>query len=85
MRDNYISQWENLFNDQMKVRVDKRSKLSEAKSHPYKHGVKPTITAAELQEKYGQIEKEDIGETPTYAVVVRILHLGLAFLVHRPL
>lgn len=73
MRDNYISQWENLFNDQMKVRVDKRSKLTDAKSHPYKHGIKPTISAAELKEKYEHLAKEEIGETPSFEVVGRAM------------
>ena len=73
MRENYISQWENLFNDQMKVRVDKRSKLAEGNSHPYKHGIKPTITAAELKEKYEHMEKEEIGETPSYEVIGRAM------------
>ena len=59
MREKYISQWENQFNEQMKVRIEKRAKLEDAGSHPYKHGVKPTATAAELVEKYGDLAKED--------------------------
>ena len=73
MRENYISQWENLFNDQMKVRVDKRSKLGDLNSHPYKHGIKPTTTARELKEKYEHMEKEEIGETPTFEIVGRAM------------
>ena len=45
MRQKYISQWEDKFSEQMNVRLEKRQKLEEAKSHPYKHGLKPTITA----------------------------------------
>jgi len=73
MRDKYISQWEEQFNDQMKVRLEKREKLTAANSHPYKHGVKPTITAKDLTEKYGEIEKEEIGETPTFELVGRAM------------
>ncbi len=73
MREKYISQWEDQFNEQMKVRVDKRAKLEDAKSAPYKHGVKPTANAKELVEKYGDLAKEDIGETPEYALVGRAM------------
>lgn len=73
MRDKYISQWEEQFNEQMKVRLEKRSKMTDAKSHPYKHGIKPSITAKELQEKYGEMAKEDIGETPTFELVGRAM------------
>lgn len=73
MREKYISQWEDQFNEQMKVRLEKRGKLEEASSHPYKHGVKPTITAKELKEKYDHMEKEEIGETPVFAVVGRAM------------
>ncbi|MBD66712.1 MAG: lysine--tRNA ligase [Halobacteriovoraceae bacterium] len=73
MREKYISRWEGLYNDQMKVRLEKRDKLKEANSHPYKHGVKPSIKAKELVEKYGEMAKEDIGETPEYSLVGRAM------------
>ncbi len=73
MREKYISQWEEQFNDQMKVRLEKRAKLEEAQSHPYKHGVKSTITAKELKAQYGEMAKEDIGETPDYELVGRAM------------
>lgn len=73
MRDKYISQWENQFNEQIKVRLEKREKLEEAGSRPYKHGLRPTVTAKELKEKYDDLSKEDIGETPVYTVVGRAM------------
>jgi len=73
MREKYISQWEKQFNEQMKVRLEKREKLTAANSHPYKHGIKPTITAKELVEKYGDTAKEDIGETPSFELVGRAM------------
>ena len=72
-KDKYISQWQNLYSDQMKVRLEKRDKLLAQNSHPYKHGVKPTITGKELKEKYDHLAKEDIGETPEFEVVGRAL------------
>ncbi len=73
MREKYISQWEEQFNEQMKVRLEKRGKLAEANSHPYKHGIKPTVTAKELREKYDDLAKEDIGETPEFELVGRAM------------
>ncbi len=73
MTDQYVSQWENLFNEQMKVRLDKRQRMIDAKSHPYKHNLKPTITATELKKKYGHLEKEEIGETDQYIIAGRAM------------
>ncbi|MCO4755511.1 MAG: lysine--tRNA ligase [Bacteriovoracaceae bacterium] len=73
MKEKYISQWENLFNEQMNVRLEKRSKIKELGSQPYKHNVKPTITAKELRAKYDEIAKEDIGETEDYVICGRAL------------
>ena len=73
MREKYISQWENEFNEQMKVRLDKRSRMEEANSQAYKHGIKPTITAKELREKFDHMEKEEIGETESFELVGRAM------------
>ncbi len=73
MREKYISQWEDQFNEQMKVRLEKRKKLTEANSNPYKHGLKPSISAKELKEKYDHMAKEEIGETEIYEVVGRAM------------
>ncbi|MEX1098942.1 MAG: lysine--tRNA ligase [Bacteriovoracaceae bacterium] len=73
MKDKYISQWENLFNEQMKVRLEKRSKLKDLGSNPYKHNIKPSACAKELRAKYGETAKEDIGETEDYTVCGRAL------------
>jgi len=73
MRKKYISQWEDLFNDQMKVRLEKRDKLISASSHPYKHGIKPTITAKEIFAKYDHLAKEEIQATETYELVGRAM------------
>ncbi len=73
MTDKYVDQWEQLFNEQMHVRIEKRAKLKDAGSHPYKHGLAPTNSAAELIEKYDHMEKEEIGETPSYTLVGRAM------------
>src|SRR5690554_2968707 len=73
MKEKYISQWENLYNDQMKVRLEKRGKIEELGSNPYKHNIRPTTTAKELRHKYGEIAKEDIGETEEYTVCGRAM------------
>jgi len=73
MKEKYIQQWENQYSEQVKVRLDKREKLIENKSHPYKHGVKPSIKASELFKLYDDKTKEEIGETDQYSVVGRAL------------
>lgn len=73
MKEKYISQWEKLFNEQMKVRLEKRGRMKDSGSSPYKHNVKPTISAKELKEKYDALAKEDIGETEDYVVCGRAL------------
>lgn len=73
MKEKYISQWENLYSEQINVRREKRAKLEEAGSHPYKHGIKPSVKATKLFEMYGSKEKEEIGETDTYSVAGRAL------------
>ncbi len=73
MKEKYISQWENLYSEQMNVRRDKRAKLIEQGSHPYKHNIKPSIKAKKLIELYSDKAKEDIGETEDYSVAGRAL------------
>lgn len=73
MREKFISQWESKYSEQINVRLDKRKRLGEADSLAYKHGLKPSTTAAELKEKYDHIEKADIGETEHYAIVGRAM------------
>ena len=73
MKEQLISQWENLFNEQMKVRLEKRSKLEEQGSLAYKHNIRPTVKAKELREKYDGLAKEDIGETSDYEVCGRAM------------
>jgi lysyl-tRNA synthetase class 2 len=73
MKEKYISQWENLYNEQINVRIEKRTKLEEQGSHPYKHNIKPSIKAIELNEMFGHKEKEEIGETETYSIAGRAM------------
>lgn len=73
MKQNYISRWENLFSEQMKVRLEKREKLKEMGTAPYKHNIKPSSTALELTALYHDKEKEEIGETPEYSLCGRAL------------
>lgn len=73
MKEKYISQWENLYSEQINVRRDKRAKLLEQGSHPYKHNIKPSIKANKLNEMYGHKEKEEIGETETYSITGRAM------------
>lgn len=72
-REKYISQWTNLYNEQMNTRLDKRKQLVESGKLAYKNNLKPSIQGTELLEKYDHLAKEEIGETETYEIAGRIL------------
>lgn len=73
MKDKHISRWTEQFNDQMEVRLEKRKKMEEAGSIPYKNGYKPNTSFKYLIEEYSHKAKEDIGQTPTYKVAGRVM------------
>ena len=74
IRNRYINKWVKLFTQQMNSRLQKRKRLeTEIKALPYKNGFKPNVKFSELTEKYSEIEKEDIGDTPVYEVCGRVI------------
>lgn len=50
------------FNDQMKVRLEKKIALEERNLLPYANGFKPENTFQEITQKYEHLEKEDLSE-----------------------
>jgi lysyl-tRNA synthetase class 2 len=73
MKEKHISRWTQQFSEQMEVRLDKRKKLEEQGSNPYKNNIKPNTTFEYLVKRYGPLSKEQIGETPRYHVAARVL------------
>jgi len=73
MKDKHIKRWTNQFSEQMDVRLDKRKKLEESGSNPYKNGLKPNTTFEYLIKEYGHKTKEEIVETPTYKIAGRVM------------
>jgi lysyl-tRNA synthetase class 2 len=73
MKDKHVQRWTNLFSEQMDVRLDKRKKLEELGSNPYKNGYKPDTTFSQLTEMYGEKTKEEIVNTPKYKVAGRVM------------
>lgn len=73
MKEKYVKRWTELFNEQMTVRLDKRKKLEESGSNPYKNGYAPNTSFKHLIETYGDKAKEEIGETPRFKVAGRVL------------
>lgn len=73
MKEKYVSRWTKQFSEQMDVRLEKRKKLEESGSNPYKNGLKPNTTFNYLVKTYGHKAKEEIGETPRYHVAGRVL------------
>lgn len=73
MKDKHVKRWTEQFSEQMVVRLEKRKKLEEAGSNPYKNGFKPDTTFKHLTETYGAKTKEEIGETPHFKIAGRVL------------
>lgn len=73
MKDKHVRRWTELFPEQMEVRLDKRKKLEELGSNPYKNGYKPNTSFKYLNEQYGEKTKEEIVETPNYKVAGRVM------------
>ena len=73
MKDKHVRRWTELFHEQMDVRLDKRKKLEESGSNPYKNGFQPNTTFEYLTKEYGHKAKEEIGETPRFKVAGRVL------------
>lgn len=73
MKDKHIRRWTEQFSEQMEVRLDKRKKLEEMGSNPYKNGLKPNTSFEFLVKKYSPLTKEEIGETPRYHIAARVL------------
>lgn len=74
MDDKYIKQWTDTFTEQITARLDKRARMVEAKSIPYKTGYKPNIKSTELHRKYGQQSKEDLaGQHTDYCYAGRAM------------
>lgn len=73
MKDKYVRQWTEQFSEQIDVRIEKRKKLEESGSNPYKNGHKPNTTFEYLVNQYGHKTKEEIGETPRFKIAGRVL------------
>jgi lysyl-tRNA synthetase, class II len=73
MKDKHVKLWTDQFSEQMEVRLDKRKKLQEAGSSPYKNGFKPNTNFKYLIKQYSEKSKEEIGETPQYKIAARVL------------
>lgn len=73
MKDKHVRRWTEQFSEQMDVRLEKRKKLEESGSNPYKNGYKPNTTFDYLVREYAHKAKEEIGETPRFKVAGRVL------------
>jgi len=73
MKDKHIKRWTEHFSEQIEVRLEKRKKLEEMGSNPYKNGFAPNTHFEFLVTKYADKTKEEIGETPRYKVAGRVL------------
>lgn len=73
MTQKYTQPWTEQYSEQMNVRLEKREKLK-AQGFPwYRNDLKPDSKCSEIIAKYNDLAKEDIGETPDFAVAGRVL------------
>jgi lysyl-tRNA synthetase class 2 len=73
MTDKFVNRWTEQFSEQIEVRLEKRKKLEESGSNPYKNGLQPNTTFEFLVREYSHKQKEEIGETPRFKVAGRVL------------
>ncbi|MBF0362302.1 MAG: lysine--tRNA ligase [Oligoflexia bacterium] len=59
-KDHYINSWLNEYNDQMKIRVEKREEMLKKNINPYKNGFAPNILSSEIHALYNHLNKEEI-------------------------
>ncbi len=69
----FVKPWTDQFSEQMNVRLEKREKMSNEGRNPYKNNFKPNVTAVELIKRFGQMSKEEIGDTEEFEIAGRAL------------
>ncbi len=62
MKEQHINKWTDLYNEQIKVRIDKKNKMENQAFNPYKNGFSPNISASKMQELYSEKSKEELSE-----------------------
>ncbi len=71
MKERFTKPWTDNFNEQINVRLDKRQKMLDEGISPYKNGYVPSHKACDLVKKYGELSKEEIGETEEFSLAGR--------------
>ena len=82
MREKYIKQWTDTYSEQTDARLEKRAKMVEAKSNPYKTDIRPNTTASELRARHDAHSKEDMVPMETdYSIAGRAMPLSIVMMV----
>ena len=58
----YIKCWTNQYNGQILDRLEKRKRLESLGINPYKNGLSPNVSLADLRKKYEQFSREELEE-----------------------
>lgn len=64
-QDKHVTQWTDTFSEQMNIRLEKRAKLLESNSSPYKAGLKPNVKSIDLSATYKSQSKEELANLQT--------------------
>lgn len=74
MREKYVKQWTDTYSEQMDARVDKRAKMLEFGSIPYKTDLRANVISTELRQRHDAHSKEELaGMTTDYAIAGRAM------------
>ncbi|MDA8793869.1 lysine--tRNA ligase [Bacteriovoracaceae bacterium] len=72
-REKFTQPWTSQYSDQIESRLQKRDKLIEMGRNPYRNDLKADTKAKDLVNQYSHLAKEDIGETPVFEMIGRVL------------
>ena len=74
MTDKFVDQWTKTYSEQIEARLDKRGKMIESGTNPYKTGLRPNVKSAELRTRHETHSKEDLaGMTTDYTIAGRAM------------
>lgn len=74
MSDKFVDQWTKTYSEQIEARVDKRGRMIESGTNPYKTDLRPNVKSAELRTRHENHSKEDLaGMTTDYAIAGRAM------------
>jgi lysyl-tRNA synthetase class 2 len=74
MREKFVKQWTDNYSEQISARLDKRAKMQETGTNPYKTNLRPNVTSIELRKNHDHQTKDELsGLTTDYVYAGRAM------------